>query len=100
MKARGIDQANVKKEQVTISTAIDLLAILQQRLNRMTFSKFYRIFERAHNSDWSSNASQSNLVYKIVYKNVAQSRLFFRIAKRSIVGSNNKWDACDDASVK
>ena len=36
-----------------------------------------------HNCDRSSNATLSNLVYKL-YKNIARSRLFCRIAKRSI----------------
>ena len=41
-------------------------------------------FSNVHNSDRSSNASRSNLVYKM-YKNNAQPRLFYLIAKRSII---------------
>ena len=36
-----------------------------------------------HNCDRSSNGTQSSLVYKL-YKNITRSRLFCRIAKRSI----------------
>ena len=41
-------------------------------------------FSNVHNSDRSPNAIRSNFAYK-KYKNLAQSRLFCRIAKRSIV---------------
>ena len=39
-------------------------------------------FSNVHNSDGSSNAAQSNLMYKM-YEVIVRSRLFRRIAKRS-----------------
>ena len=41
-------------------------------------------FSNVYNGNRSSNATQSNLVYKM-YENNARSRLFRRIAKRSIL---------------
>ena len=51
-------------------------------------------FSNVHNCDRSSNATQSNVAYKM-YKNIARSRLFCRIAKRSI---EEKCPCCKSAA--